>query len=718
MSTEKKSTTDGANRLRWTFIVGLIVDYRWIIIGITALFTIAGLLYSLWVNATYSAEAMVKIERKNADLLSSSLQYARLTAPAADTEVHIIKSRQVIGKTVRDLSLDIDVQPRYSTFVQRVRAQLTGEKRPQIGVTHLKLPPDWSSPQLTLEIADARHFKLLKKNKLLLLGQTGKSIAQDGLEINVAWISANPGTRFTLTKLTTIGVIKRMLKQLYVADMGKDSGVLSLKYLDEDPIMAQAILAQIVDNYLQQDIDRKTAYAEKSAQFLQRQLPKIKQRLTEAESKLNQFRQVNASVDVPLEARVALESAADIQSQLNQITFKEAEISQLFTQHHPTYYALVEKRKVLEKELAQLQRKIAQIPLTEQEIARLTRDVESGRQIYMQLLTRQQELNIARASTISDISIIDKAEANPQPVAPKQGWIVMVALIGGFLFAVSTVMLRALFHDGIEGAEQLERLGLSVYATVPLSQWQRHRDSVLLGNKRQKRRSSSAVVPLVVDNPSDLVAESLRGFRTSLHFTMMNDAPNNVVMLTGASPRIGKTFISANLAALIAQSGQRILLIDGDLRSGYIHTLFSLESKVGLTDVLTGKVAVDDNIVQHAAWGLHVITRGQPHPSPAELLMNARMPAFMAWAASQYDLVIIDTPPILAVTDASIIGKYAGTSFMVVRYATNNVKEVDVSIKRFAQNGINIKGCILNAVVRKAGNAYDHDYNYGNDYQS
>jgi tyrosine-protein kinase Etk/Wzc len=222
-----------------------------------------------------------------------------------------------------------------------------------------------------------------------------------------------------------------------------------------------------------------------------------------------------------------------------------------------------------------------------------------------------------------------------------------------------------------------------------------------------------------VNNPADLAVESLRSLRTSLHFATL-EAKNNILMISGPSPAVGKSFVSCNLAAIIAQTGQKVLLVDADMRKGYLNKLFRLDVSNGLSDLLAGKI--DLNTATHATEvdNLHVITRGQIPPNPSELLMHSNFTQFLESVSNQYDLVIIDTPPILAVTDAALVGRQAGTSLIVTRFGVNAAKEIMVTKRRFEQNGIVVKGAIFNAVERKAsaygyGNYSYYQYEYASD---
>jgi len=188
-------------------------------------------------------------------------------------------------------------------------------------------------------------------------------------------------------------------------------------------------------------------------------------------------------------------------------------------------------------------------------------------------------------------------------------------------------------------------------------------------------------------------------------------------MISGASPDAGKTFVSSNLAAIIAQTGKKVLFIDADMRKGYAHKLFGFGNVDGLSDILSGKIKVENTLNHIPSVDFDFISRGQVPPNPAELLMHPRFNEIIEWASKNYDLVIVDTPPVLAVTDAAIIGRYAGTTLLVVRFEENTVKEIEVSLKRFEQSGVHVKGCILNGMVKKASSYYgygysNYDYNY------
>ncbi|KHT39445.1 tyrosine-protein kinase Wzc [Pectobacterium brasiliense] len=704
-------------------LLGTLLDNRWLIIGVTAVFTVLGIMYAMLATPVYKADALVQVEQNSGNSLlndiSSMLPDAK---PQSAAEIELIKSRMVIGKTVNDLALDISIQQKYFPLVGKGIARLAGSEPGKIAVSRLDVPTSWQDETLSLEVLPNQQYTVEAGDTVKFTGSIGQLENHNGITLLVSDIAAEPGTVFRIQKLNQLTAINDLLENFSVADKGKDTGVLALSLEGEDAVLTTKILSSISQNYLQQNVERKSEEAGKSLEFLKEQLPNVRSSLNEAENKLNQFRQQNDSVDLSLEAKAVLDTTVAVEAQLNELTFKEAEISKLYTREHPAYRALMEKRKTLEQEREKLNKRVGAMPKTQQEILRLTRDVQAGQEVYMQLLNKQQELSINKASTVGNVRIVDNAVIQPKPVKPKKALIVLLAMILGGMASTAFVILKTLLHKGIESPEQLEELGINVYASVPLSEWQQKKDRALLGKKSKKGNTRAADL-LALGNPADLAIEAIRSLRTSLHFAMM-EAKNNVLMISGASPAIGKTFVSANLGAVIAQSGQRVLIVDCDMRKGYAHELMGTNGTDGLSDILSGQCSTEKSVRKTSVENMDFIPRGQVPPNPSELLMHSRFAEFLNWAGEHYDLVLLDTPPILAVTDAAIISRHVGTSLLVARFEMNTVKEVEVSIRRFEQNGTEVKGVILNAIVKRAasyygyGNYHYYTYDYKSDKKS
>lgn len=582
-------------------------------------------------------------------------------------------------------------------------------------VSRLYLSSDSNTeiPKLKLKVKDANNY-IVTFNDHEFEGKVGVLLDSNGISLKVDSIEAKPGTEFVISYVSKLQAITDLQEIFSVADQGKDTGILSLSLTGPDPLLLEKTLNSISNNYLAQNVARQAAQDAKSLEFLNQQLPKVRNDLDIAEDKLNQYRRQKDSVDLSLEAKSVLEQIVNVDNQLNELTFRESEISQLYTKEHPTYKALMEKRKTLQDEKAKLNERVSAMPKTQQDILQLSRDVDSGQAVYMQLLNRQQELNIAKSSAIGNVRIIDDAVSQPKPVKPKKIIIVLVGIVLGGMISIGIVLLRIFLRRGIESPEQLEELGINVYASIPISET--FANKTLQNTKLRRKAGSEYQSFLAVDNPADLAIEAIRGLRTSLHFAMM-EARNNVLMISGASPNAGKTFVSSNLAAIIAQTGKKVLFIDTDMRKGYTHKLFNLSNDNGLSDVLSGKIEVSKAIKKVSSAGFDYISRGMVPPNPAELLMHRRLGELITLVSQSYDIVILDTPPILAVTDAAIIGNYVGTTLLIARFEQNTTKEIEVSFKRFEQSGVIVKGCILNGVVKKASSYYSYGYShYGYSY--
>ncbi|HHB6601575.1 TPA: polysaccharide biosynthesis tyrosine autokinase [Klebsiella pneumoniae] len=714
-SVTNKATSKDADEIDLGRLIGEFIDHRKLIISVTSLFTLVALIYAIFATPIYQADALIQVEQKQANAILSNLsQMLPDSQPQSAPEIALIRSRMILGKTVDDLNLQARVKQKYFPLLGRGFARLSGDKPGSLSISRLYIPEnDNDTPEIILTVKERNSFSI-SVGDFIINGKVGELLDERGISLKVDEISAKPGTEFSIVYVSRLKAITDLQDDIAVADQGKDTGMLTLSLTGDNPVLIERILNSISENYLAQNIARQAAQDAKSLEFLSKQLPEVRSDLDQAEDKLNQYRRKSDSVDLSLEAKAVLDQIVNVDNQLNELTFRESEISQLYTKEHPTYKALMEKRKTLQDEKSKLNKRVSAMPETQQEILRLSRDVESGRAVYMQLLNRQQELNIAKSSAIGNVRIIDNAVTQPKPIKPKKILIVLIGIILGVMTSAGVVLLRVILRRGIETPEQLEELGINVYASIPIAET--FSKSVVQKKGWSKKSAEEIQGFLAVDNPADLSIEAIRGLRTSLHFAMM-EARNNVLMISGASPNAGKTFVSSNLAAVISQTGKKVLFIDTDMRKGYTHKLFNENNTNGLSDILSGKVEINRALKKVVSGDFDFISRGMAPPNPAELLMHRRFGELLNWASENYDIVVLDTPPILAVTDAAIIGNYVGTTLLVARFELNTAKEIEVSVKRFEQAGVTVKGCILNGVVKKASSYYGYGYShYGHSY--
>ncbi|MDV2315137.1 polysaccharide biosynthesis tyrosine autokinase [Vibrio cholerae] len=714
--TSKRTIDSASDEIDLGKLFGLLLDGKWIILVTTMVFAVFGVAFAILSTPIYKADALIQIEAKKgggiSSLVGGDMGELFSSDSTATTEIEIIKSRMILGDTVEKFNLTTLVTPDYFPVIGKGIARLSGRVN-QLQVSRFELP-DFATTlehQIVVQDAEQGTYQLVRGDgKVILQGVAGELAEQDDYRLFVTGMEAESGFAFNIAKINELDAIEGLKQNLSITEKGKQTGIVELSLTGENPAQIRTLLDNISQNYFLQNVKRNSAEAEKSLSFLQSHLPDIKTDLDSAEDVLNRFRQESESIDLSLEAKSTLEVMVKLEAQLNELTFKESEISQRFTTDHPAYKSLLDKRQVLIKERERLNQQVQKLPKTQREILRMTRDVEVNQQIYVQLLNKVQELNVIKAGTVGNVRILDNAQAYAQPVKPKKPLIAVLATLLGAMASVGFVLVKAALHRGVENPDDIEALGLSVYASVPKSEMQQDFDKLM------KRRKKDELTLLAEYNPADLSIEALRGLRTSLHFAMM-EAKNNILMISGPAPGIGKSFVSTNFAAVAAKTGQKVLLIDADMRKGYLQKPFGLQWENGLSDYLAGKLTLESCIKTSPVENLAIITRGQVPPNPSELLMHKRMEELLQWASEHYDLVIVDTPPVLAVTDPSIVGAHAGTTLMVARFGQNTAKEIDVARHRFEQSGIEVKGVIFNAVEKKASSTYGYgyyNYNYGN----
>lgn len=709
-------------------LLGALIDHKMIIIICTLLFALGGIAYALLTTPVYQANAVIQIEEKSqgiGSLLGDAAGGDMFATPsAAATEIELLKSRKVIGQAVDNLKLDIVAEPklfpvigsffyrRFSPDAEQVVAEPLlgfdsyawgGEK---IDIFQLEVPSVFEGQLLLLRAGTNGAYTLLNEDGgTLVSGVVGEPLVEQGFRVQIAELVARPGTDFLVTKRNELSTTLSYQREVSVSEKGRDSGILSLSLESPNPRHAVRTLDEIARLYVRQNVERKSAEAQQSLDFLEQQLPEVRMQLEKAEAALNAYQASAGSVDITLETQAVLDQIVELDTAISELQLRRSEMERRFTRQHPNYQALMEQMAQLESRRDRLVERVGGLPETQQELLRLARDVKVSTEIYTAMLNNTQELDIVRAGTVGNVRIIDDAIVDTsQPVKPKKALIVVLATLLGGMLGVAIALLKHALNRGIENPEVIEQLGLPVYATVPFSKDQQVLERSFKGKSTHVMSSHL----LAATNPADLAIESLRSLRTSLHFAML-EAKNNVLMISGPSPSVGKSFVSANLAAIVAQSGKRVVLVDADMRKGYVHKLLNKNPEPGLSGLLASTHTLADVIHKTEVEGLHFVTRGQIPPNPSELLMHANFETLLQQLSKIYDMVIVDTPPILAVTDAALVGRFAGTSLIVTRFGLNPAKEIQTTLQRFRNNGIEIKGAIFNAVEKKAS-----AYGYGN----
>jgi tyrosine-protein kinase Etk/Wzc len=709
-------------------LLGTLVDHKWWIIGITGLFFAVAAAYALLSTPIYRADAIVQVEPKVPSLpgladISQSLGMSGGSAEAS-TEIALITSRAVVGSAVDALKLDITVEPNRFPLLGSYLARKAEAGDPdqladtRFGMTRfgwggekleifqLDVPRSMISRDLMLVAGEKGAYELFDENdNLLLKGVVGQPAQGRGVVMQVAKLQANPGMRFNVVRERHLRVVNDLQKNISVGESGKDSGILTLAYESADPLLAQSFLQHVAQAYVRQNVERNSAEASAQLTFVKEALPNIRNQVDAAQRALSAYQTKANSVDLTLQTKGLLDQEVAVETSIQTLRLQQAEMDRKFTRDHPAYQALMRQIGDLQGRKNGFQGQVKQLPEAQQQLLRLTRDLQVSNEMYTGMLNQAQQLDVARAGTVGNVRIVDAAEVDASaPVKPRKPILILAGAVLGLILSIALVVLKQMLNRGVEDPAQIEELGLPVYASIPVST-QQQSDSV-----RGKFRADGKLHLLAAKDPADLSVEAVRSLRTSLHFARL-EAKNNIVLISGASPNAGKTFVSSNLAAVIAQAGQRVLIIDADMRKGTLHKAFGSSQSPGLSDLLVGN-ADRSSVVRKLAGldNLSFISRGDVPPNPSELLMHPNFTRLLEEIAIDYDLVIIDTPPILAVTDAAIIAHHAGTCLLVARFGLNQVKELALAKRRFEQNNVRLKGAIFNAVQRRATGYYSYGY--------
>ncbi|MFW1883969.1 polysaccharide biosynthesis tyrosine autokinase [Acinetobacter nosocomialis] len=687
---------------------------------------ICALLYLRITPDTYAVDAMVQVEDSKSAASAALLgDLSKVTGglgqkSPTDAEIEILKSRMVLGQVIQNLNLDIKIKDNQSGLIAKLITQVKSKleyhhdaviysKRDHnLAVNQLVVPEYYLDKALKLEFKDVNNFNLIYKDQIVFTGILNKNnILNTNKGVWQVKISSQGNTKdqsYTLTKLSLITAVNQFNTIYKIAEKGKMTGVIGLSYLGQDPEHITQVLNNVLAVYHQQNIERKSLEAKQTLAFLEKQLPDLKKQLEDSEIKFNQFREKYRTVDVNAESELLLKQNIDLEKLKIELQQKQAELSAKYTNDHPLILQIDAQITEINKKIADLNNRLTQLPETQRLYLQLYRDVKVNTELYTSLLNSYQQLKIANAGEIGNVRIIDTAVEPVNPVKPQKLIVIILSLFVGGFIGVLIALLRNMMRSGVKDSAQIENtLDLPVYATVPRSPIQETRMSIL------KKKKSIPI--LAVKSSDDIAIESLRSIRTAIHFALTS-AKNNIIMIAGPSPEVGKSFISTNLATIFAQGNKRVLLIDADMRRGYMHKYFDVDVKPGLSELLSGQADLTQILHKTQVANLDVITRGKSPTNPSEMLSSTQFKELLEQLQTQYDHIIIDTPPVLAVTDGIIISQYTGVNLIVARYIKSHMKELELTVNRFEQAGVKVNGFILNDIQRSSGGGYGYNYAY------
>ena len=702
-------------------------DQRWLILKITLLMTLAGALYAVTARPVFEASMLIHVEEPSSKESNNILgQMATMfdVKTTTPSEMALLRSRLVISRAIDDLHLPIQIHPQYLPIVgqwfadhskQTPLGRLLGidsksRSEQPVAVSSFDVP--MALEDINFELIAGRNgtYTIMQRaHRIDATGRVGERLAieteQGSIGLTVARLDATPGTRFGVRRRPRLLMVEEVQKAITISEIGKQSGVISITLRGEDARAVHDLLRQIGHQYIAQNLARKLEESQKSLAFLDKQLPDLKQQLERAEARYSQFRNRNGTVDLSEEEKIALQQVAAAKSRRLTLQQRRTELLPHFTPNHPTVAAIDTQIREINTEINTVTSHIRTLPLLEQEVQRLNREVKVNTDLYTALSNTAQQLRLITVGKVGNVRLVDVPMMPEHPISPNRIQIVTLAALAGLLGSMLAVFVRKAFYGSIDEPEQIENLlQVPVFATIPHSRKQKE-----IQNNQPNQSGKMSLLSYVASN--DPAIESLRTFRTALQFSMA-EARNNIVMISGPMPGVGKTFIAVNLAAVVAMTGKRVMLIDSDFRNGLLHDYFDVSAEAGLSDYLTGSSTLAHIIHRNVIDHLDFISTGTMPRHPAELLLSPKLAPLLASLSHAYDLIVIDAAPTLAVSDSLIVGAHAGSIYLVARAGVTNGNELQESVKRMQQAGLTARGVLFNDLQLRPGR-YGYGYGYG-----
>ena len=680
---------------------------EWKVITLCILLSIvSAIIYLCTTENVYQTDALVQIKsNKSSPLAGLSSDMAAMASLAGlggmgssstQSEIELLKSRAILGQAIKDLNLDIQIQPKENFFQKIVSDNnyiktyttqdiLLKKEGQRLVIAQFQVPKFYENKALLLTFEDNK-YKIhdYKTEQLLKEGELNRVLRDEPWNISVSG-NINSGQQFILQKNSLPVAMSNMLKNFDAQEKGKGTGILELTYQGENPVNIPNLLNTVLNIYKQQDINRSVTDKDQQVAFLEKQLPELKEDLNNSERQFNQFRKKYGTVDVKGESELYLKQSMELEIQKVQLQQKQAELGAQYTAEHPAMQAISAQLTTLNTKISEVNNKVKQLPEIQRLYLQYYRDVEIKNQLYTGLLTTYQSLNIAKAGELGKVSIVDYAVEPVKPVKPRKLIILVLSIFVGGFIGILIALVRNFLHSGIRNIEPittkhtLRNLGkVNQYNSL---------------NKNSKQYAH----PLAILEPSALPIEQMRKIATSIQYAaQLSGQP--VVQMLGTTKNIGTSTLTANLAIILAQMNLKVILIDSDLRQGQLKDYFNIETTIGLSDYLNGTAALGSIITPTQQAKLDLISNGKEEINPVSLLSKPEMARLLEQLKDTYDFILVDGTAILDVSDSQILAKLINTNILVTRYSYTSEQEIEMALESFKNSGHSIQGIILNMV--------------------
>lgn len=736
IDSSKKSESINRQKNSELDLLGLfdVLRREWkIILLFVSLGIILAVLYSRYVTPIYQSDALVQVDENSQGIPGlgeniSGLIDTEQSKSQAETE--LIKSRMVLDPVVNLLHLQI----RLSDPTISVIDKITRDKiNTQLNTT------DEVSLQTSDGLAQISQFEVaaeyLDQPFTLIRSGTGFTLSNAAdefkgqLNVPQQFNGTNGDIQITVLNLPSsqqpIAITRQSIQfttnnissRLKVIEKGDLSGIIQLSMTGSNQQQVSGILKEIVISYVEQSEARSAEETTKTVAFMGTQIPLLKQKLEKSEAVFNTFRERYGTIDVGREAELLLTENAQIETQLNELKLNKAELTTYYTDEHPMVIQINDQLRVLNDRKQSINNTVAGLPEIQREFLQLSEDVAINREIYLTMLKNYEQLKIVEAGQTGYTRIVDLPVDTYVPIAPNKTLIILAGLLFGALLGIMSVMLKHLLRSDVKDPNGLEdRMGVPVLVMIPRSQPLKK----LIDGKKSAGRLLTYI------DKSSLSYEAIKSLRTYLMLGQpamskaravgADSTRGQVILITGESPHGGKSFITANLAEVFSHLNKKILVIDADMRMGNLHSVFAIEQNFGLSEYFTGE-ADSASRITHVTLidNIDFIPRGQNAHDPSSWLASDKFSDLMAQLAGHYDYILIDSPPVLAASDAVIISQYADTVLMVTKYNDPLEEQLAYAIKQMEKANTKVDGIVINDMQqsKKDKRSYYYNYEYG-----
>ena len=677
--------------------LGILWKNKWTLVFCIVLGAVVGGVIGMWIRPQFTSDILLQVNVKGGNKATKAMgemgALLDMSSPA-DAEIELIKSRMVLDFVAAEEHLAYSATP-----VDWLNRLLHREGR--MDIEELSIPAIARAERwMAVATGPNTYAVYTPEESKLLEGKVGDRLvapyAGDSLVICVKLMRATEGEEFRISQRNPLSAVRGLAKSLNVAEKGKQTGIIGVKYSHRYADRAASILNSIAKTYLRQNVEMRSAEAQKTLEFLEAQLPGVKSKLDSAEKILADYRHKIGSVDMTGETKAHLDKEVTLQREILALEQERQAAMRLFKEEHPNVRTIVKQQDKLRGELARLKKAAETMPLTQQEVLRLQEEVAVNSEVYTNMLNNIQQLRVVRAGEVGNVRIVDYAQIEPIQSKPKKFNILICSVAAFLMLGILFVFLKRMLRNGVRSSLEVERAtDMSVFAKIPQSG-----NSMLKGRGHLRRGK-----PFVLTNPDDPVSESFRSLQTALDFSLGENS--KVVMITGLIPGVGKSFVSLNLASLFAESGKKVLLIDADMRLGMLRG----RPDFGLAEVLSGKATLDTATVNQEGSNLYVMGAGKALNAACELLRGEGLGKLVAEARTKFDYVFIDTPPLSLVTDAELVYPIADFGLYVLHYGKHSIDEIKESIDKLRRYAQKPGAFVMNHCEHESGH-YGYGYGY------